>query len=398
MMSSKRSVLLIAVTSPASMVFFKGQIEYLQRAGFDIAVVCSPGWQSSSETRYYPIAMEREISPLSDLISLFQLTKQLLKIKPLMVNAGTPKAGLLVILAAFLAGVPIKIYTCHGLRLETTTGWKKKLLTLTEKITAYCADKIVCVSGSLRQKYVQMNLARENKVIVIGHGSCNGIDLGLFKRNVNCSVDDFLRKLPAGKSISGDALFIGFIGRLTRDKGIYELVAAFESLKSRFPNLYLLLLGDFEEGDPIMEETCQKIYSDDRIINLGWVFDPISYYQLMKILVLPTYREGLPTVLLEAAAMELPVVATYATGCTDVVVEGETGLLVPIGDSDALVHALGLLLQNINLCKSMGKKARERTEELFGQEMVWRNSLQFYTKLLAEHNNKFVSKISEGKL
>lgn len=387
-----RKLLVIAVTSPISMAFFKGQIEYLQKAGFDIVVVCSPGWELISGVRYYPVAMEREISPLKDLSSLFRLIKLFVKIKPEIVNAGTPKAGLLVTLAAFLTRVPLRIYTCHGLRLETTSGWKRKLLSLTEKIAASCAHQVVCVSDSLRSRYAQLNLAEENKITVIGNGSCNGINLDQYIRNIDNVTNKQLYKVLFGKTISDDSVFIGFIGRLTRDKGIYELIEAYKTLSFQLPNLYLLLLGGFEEGDPVNNQTQDSIFFDERIINLGWISDPIQYYRLMQLLILPTYREGLPTVLLEAAAMEVPVVATRATGCVDVVVEGETGLLVPIGDSKALAEAITLLLQNKTLRENMGRNARQRMEKLFRQEIVWENTLQFYTKHLVERRSNYKDK------
>lgn len=161
----KPKLLLLMVTSSVSMVFFTGQIKFLLESGYNVAVVCSPGWKNPDEVPYYPISMEREISPLNDLISLYKLVTLFSRISPQIINAGTPKAGMLGMIAAYLCRVPRRIYTCHGLRLETLTGWKKSILTMTEKVTAFCAHKVVCVSESLRKKYVDLQFTHPDKVL-----------------------------------------------------------------------------------------------------------------------------------------------------------------------------------------------------------------------------------------
>lgn len=378
---NQRPLLAIVVTSPMSTIFFKGQIEYLQNAGFSVAVICSPGWKGQTGIPYYPISMEREISIFKDLFSLWSLIRLFVKIKPDIVNAGTPKAGLLATVAAYLCRVPIRIYTCHGLRLETLAGWKKVLLTATEKTAAFCAHKVICVSPSLRNKVVQMRLTTENKAIVIGSGSCNGVDLGKYNPlPAACEIDTMFAKYGV---FDKNACIIGFVGRLTKDKGIYELIEAFEILKPKFPNLLLLLLGGIEEGDPLSPAIRAKIIQDERIIDLGEVSETIPYYRCMKLLVLPTYREGLPTVLLEAGAMAIPVVATMATGCVDIVVDRKTGLLAPARDATALANSMEILIRDHKMAEELGKNARERIRNLFSQEIVWENTTQFYLSLLS---------------
>ena len=372
-----KPLLLLIVTSKGSMSFFAGQIRFLLQSGFNVAVVCSPGWDNPDEVPYYPISMEREISPLKDLVSLFKLVRLLLRIRPEIVNAGTPKAGLLGMTAAYVCRVPLRIFTCHGMRLETLTGWKKVILTMTEKLTAFCAHHVVCVSESLRQKYIALQITQADKVTIIGNGSCNGIATDKYSNSQTGKLQaqvDFQMKY----GISSEARCIGFVGRLVRDKGIYELVAAFEQLQQQYSNVYLLLLGGFEEGDPISVELREKIKADEKIVSVGFVTDTLPYYRRMDVLVLPTYREGLPTVLLEAGAMGLPVVATTATGCVDVIADGETGFLVPIGDSKALAEAIDKMLSDTTLAAMMSRRARERVERLFDQRYVWENTVRFY--------------------
>lgn len=377
--SNDKPLLVLAVTVPFSMFFFKGQIEYLKKAGFDVAVICAPGWDNLEGVKYYPVPMEREISILKDFKSLLLLIKLFLKIRPTIVNVGTPKAGLLVGIAAFVVRVPVRIYTCHGLRLETLQGWKQKILTATEKVAAYCAHKVVCVSNSLRDKFLELSLAKADKVEVIGEGSCNGVDLSRYTNIDLISENETVMQI---RNNSKGAVYIGFVGRLTKDKGLNELVEAFNLLKRKFPNLYLMLLGDFEEGDPLAEETRQKIITDERILHLGFIEDTVSYYRLMRILVLPTYREGFGNVIIEAGAMEIPVVASKVTGCIDAVINGETGLLVTPGDSSDIARAIELLLTNQAMATQMGKNARKRIEKYFSQEKVWNNIVNFYNNQL----------------
>ena len=370
---NRRPVLALAVTSHVSTDFFTGQFDYLMQAGFDVAVICTPGWNPPPGVAYYPVDMEREISPLKDLRSLWRLIRLLSRIRPDIINAGTPKAGLLVSVAAFVCRIGARVYTCHGLRLETLTGFKKTLLTATERITAFCVQRVVCVSPSLRQKVVELGLTSADKAVVVGAGSCNGIDLQRFS----------LLSGPAGAD--GDRkLCIGFVGRLTRDKGIYELVRAFELLKPEFPGLVLMLVGGYEDGDPVDIALQQQIDADQQILNIGEVPDPVPYYRRMNVLALPTYREGLPTVLLEAGAMGIPVVASRATGCVDVVVDRETGFLTRPGDSAELAERLGDLLRDPKLAATMGQKAHEHIAGRFRQETVWANLVGFYFRMLGD--------------
>ncbi len=377
---SKKHKLLIAVTSPVSMTFFKGQIRYLQNTGFDVVIVCSPGWRKTDDVEYYPIVMEREISLLRDLYSLCHLVWLFVKIKPTIVNVGTPKAGLLVTIAAFLCRVPIRIYTCHGLRLETLNGFKRMLLVMTEKVAARCSHRVVCVSESLRQKYIDIGFSTKEKIIVIGAGSINGIDLERYSPLL-LSSDNISESINKA-GFDGDTVYIGFVGRLTKDKGIYELIEAFEILKPKFPHLKLILLGGFENGDPIDSKTQEAIIRDERIINTGVVTDTLPWYRMMRLLVLPTYREGLPTVLLEAGALGLPVVATKTTGCVDVIVDGKTGFLVPPGNAIELADAIAWLLSNPALAMTMGKNDRQFVAEHFARDKVWAGMAQFYSEMI----------------
>ncbi|BBB90722.1 MAG TPA: glycosyltransferase family 4 protein [Methylomusa anaerophila] len=378
MKANHKPLILLAVTAPISMMFFKGQITHLQKAGFQVAVLCSPGWAPTEEVEYFPVAMERQIAVFKDFVSLIRIIKLLRTVKPDIVNAGTPKAGLLVGMAAFINHVPVRIYTCHGLRLETLTGLKRAILLATEYIAAFCAHKVVCVSDSLKRNFIKFRLAPSQKVAVIGAGSCNGINM---ERFVNSNAKTGRReKLQAELGIPPAATIIGFTGRFTKDKGIYELIAAYEQLKDNHAQLYLLLVGDYDADDPVAAELQHRIQQDPAIVVTGFVADAAPYYSLMEVLLLPTYREGLPTVVLEAAAAGKPVVAFAATGCVDAVVDGVTGLLVPVGDWQALANAAAKVLADRQQALLMGQQGQARIAAEFRQELVWENTAIFYQR------------------
>lgn len=377
--SGDRPVVVFTVTVAETMAFFRGQIQYLIDSGFEVVVVCSPGWEKEAGTRYYPVKMEREISLFKDLISLIGLIKLLLILKPDMINAGTPKASFLMGIAAFITRVPIRIYMCHGLRLETTKGWKRKILFLAECITARCATRVCCVSHSIKKRLLELKIVHSKKVDVIGFGSVNGIDLKKFHPELQKVNRELLLKQYA---IPNHAKVIGFIGRLTKDKGIPEAIDAFIELKQSFENIFLVLVGKFEQGDPLPKKTLELIKNDPAIVLTGFINHVEAYYHMFDLLWLPSHREGMGAVLLEAAASKLPVVACQITGCVDAVDDGKTGYLVPVGDSKALTMCTEKLLLDKELAEKMGHEGRKWVEERFDQQKVWANSKLYYQELL----------------
>lgn len=303
------------------------------------------------------------------------------KLRPTLTNFGTPKAGLLGNIAACLTGVPCRVYTLRGLRLETGRGWKRRLLTLTERIACKCAHRVICVSASLRDRVIELGLASADKVIVLGSGSGNGIQAERFALSVaNLSRAETIRaklKLPTHVPV------VGFVGRFTRDKGIPDLMLAFAEVRLEIPELHLLLVGDFEDGDPVPQQVRDQIEQDPHIVSPGFVPDTSPYYHLMDLLVLPTYREGFPGVPLEAQASGKPVVTTNATGAIDSVQDGVTGLIVPVGDSKALAGAIRRLLQNQQLRESMGRAGQEWVAREFNGERVRAALVEEYQALIA---------------
>jgi lipopolysaccharide/colanic/teichoic acid biosynthesis glycosyltransferase/glycosyltransferase involved in cell wall biosynthesis len=389
-MSPSSKKILLVVTSPLTCSFYGGFLGYLQDAGIRATLVSSPGElldqvASRHGAARVAVAMQREISPLRDLISLYQIFRTMKQQNPSLVDVSTPKAGLLGGVAGWLAGVPCRVYTLRGLRLETTTGLKRALLWATEWISCQCAHRVVCISPSLGSRVVDLKLVPANKTTVLANGS-RGVDLVRF---VPCDQKRFeADAIRERLGIAENELVIGFVGRLVKDKGIRELVQAFRRIKGTRANTRLLLIGDFEQGNPVEGRARRYIESDPEIIRLGFVADTAPYYAVMDIFALPTYREGFPGVALEAQASGVPVVTTNATGAIDSILDGVTGLLVPVGDSNSLAVAIDKLLGDPEARARMGRAGRERMERDFRPEVIWRAHLQVYRDLLQEKQGR----------
>ena len=374
------------VTSAVSAAFCHGRPAFMVKQGIEMTVLSSPGEQLDCLSRHgvatLQLVMKREISPIQDSESLFQLHRVLKQERPDLVEFGTPKAGFLGMLAARAAGVPGRLYTIHGLRLETTGGPTRAILYWTECIACLCATRILCVSESVRDKLVALKLAPRSKAFVLSRGSYTGVDTSHFTPANRGS--ESVARLRQRLGLSGYETVIGFVGRFVKDKGIRELVEAFRELSASRPELRLLLVGDFEGGDPVEGEVRRYIESNPAVLRPGFVSDTAPYYSLMDVFVLPTHREGFPGVPLEAQASEVPVITTNATGAVDSVRPGVTGLIVPVNDARALTRAIDSLLRNPGLRAEMGRAGRRWMQHDFRPEVIWQAHAEMYREMLAE--------------
>jgi len=382
--ASRPRVLHVA-TVALSLNLMRGQLAFLREAGFEVTLISSPGGEleaagRSEEIETLAVPMAREISPWRDLKSLVRLYRVIRRLRPSITNVGTPKAGLLAGMAAWLARVPCRFYTLRGLRSETTRGLKRRILLLSERIACLCAHRVICVSESLRQRAVALGIVQPHRALVLGSGSSNGVDTSRFL------LTPLLLNRVAGLrqelKIPLEAQVVGFVGRLTRDKGVAELVKAFNRLCETSAVVWLLLVGDFEDGDPLPPDVRRTIETNSKIIRTGFVPDATVYYQLMDVLALPSYREGFPNAILEAYAAGKPVVAARATGVVDAVVDGVTGVLVPVGDAESLAKGLESLLRNKDSAAAMGSAGRERVKREFQSERIWGALAREYSQLL----------------
>jgi glycosyltransferase involved in cell wall biosynthesis len=324
--------------------------------------------------------MPRRITPLQDLISILKIWYCLRRIQPQIVHTNTPKGGLLGTIAAYFAGTPVCIYHMRGLPFMTATGFKRTLLRWSEKVSCLLADQVICVSHSLRDVAIAEGLCAPNKIKVLLGGSSNGVNTNRFNpamvdRTVGLKTRHVL-------NIPTDAQVVGFVGRIVKDKGIVELVEAWKILREAFPSLHLLLVGPFELHDPLPPDVEQCLMQDDRIHLAGLDWNTPPFYAAMDILVLPTYREGFPNTLLEAAAMQLPVVATRIPGCVDAVEDGVTGILVPSHSATALADAIRQYLIHPEWREQHGQAGRDRVLQSYCQTAIWEAVYQEYVRLL----------------
>jgi glycosyltransferase involved in cell wall biosynthesis len=327
------------------------------------------------QVEVFAVPMQRGISLLQDLVSLARIWRLTRRLKPDIVEFSTPKAGLLGMLAARFCGVPVRIYFLRGLKLETSRGFRRRLLEWAERITAGSAHRVICNSRSLRERALAMGIGTASKLILLGEGSSNGVDIERFAPGVSDVRERF--------GIPPDAPVIGFSGRLTADKGLPELLEAFAAILREFPDAYLLLVGWFDAAEDALNRGIRsRIEGHPRIICTGFVEDTIYYYRAMDVMVLPSWREGFPNAVLEAAATGVPVIATRCTGASDAVIPGVTGLLVRTGDQNAICGAVLSLLRSIERRMRMSTAARAWVVENYSDNRVLGLAVAFYTNLL----------------
>jgi len=378
--------LLHITTVPQTLGFLGGQVGYMCARGFEVHALSSPGERLDAFGRKegvatHVLAMPRRITPPHDAAALWRLRRLLRRLRPTIVHAHAPKGGLLGMLAAWLARVPVRVYHIHGLPLMTAAGLKRALLTCTERVACLCASHVLCVSPSIRQVAIDLRLCPARKIAVLGAGTINGIDARQRFNPRSQPADARLDRRRAW-GVPPEAPVIAFAGRIVRDKGVEDLVAAWGPLRMRYPHLHMVVAGEFEPQDPVSAATAHTLRSDPHIHLLGHVSDMPAVYSGVDLLVLPTYREGFPYVPMEASAMAMPVVATAVPGCVDAVVDGVTGALVPPRDPVALAEAIARYLDDPALRERHGQAGRQRVLRDFQPEAIWEATYQEYLRLL----------------
>ena len=378
--ATPRPRVLYLLTDEISSVLVRGQLGHLTAEGFDVTVAArrsSPGespephkWDAGVTVEHLPFV--REPSPIADLRALWATIRLIRRLKPAIVNASTPKAGLLGMLAARACRVPVRVYVVRGFRFETATRWRRRLFRSFERVAIQCANHVVFNSPSLLVVGEREGLIKPGRGEVIGGGSGNGIDVSRF-------ADDVLPTRAEARERFGlpaDAMVVGFVGRLTRDKGIADLTQVFTSALRQRPDVWLLLVGQFEEGDPLPADVRATIEHDERIVTVPWLDHPGVAYRAMDLLAFPSYREGLPNVPLEAQLCGVPVVGYAATGTVDAVAPGSA--LVTVGGVDALS---GEIVAQVDA--GIGRSSSERQEttwvvENFERTRLWSGLVDRY--------------------
>lgn len=327
---------------------------------------------------FHCVPMTRAITPLQDLVALYKMYVYFRKTRPAIVHTHTPKAGLIGMLAAYLAQVPHRLHTVAGLPLLESSGFRRKVLHFVEKITYGCATKVYPNSNGLKEIIIAEKFCSLSKLTVLANGSSNGINTAHFSTSALApSQVDALRSTLGLKA--SDFVFI-FVGRLVADKGINELIAAFS--KFELDHVKLLLVGSFESDlDPLRQDTLAAIAANSSIITVGYQADVRPYFALSQALVFPSYREGFPNVVLQAGSMELPSIVTNINGCNEIVVQGENGVVIPVKNEEALFEAMQQLVHNVSFYMYLKGNTRAKIVHHYEQQVVWESLLEAYQKL-----------------
>lgn len=349
---------------------------------FNLVGVSSPGSEleevhQREGIRVIAIPMERHISLIKDFISLIRMTILFLKEKPDMIHSYTPKAGLISMMAGWIAGVPIRMHTFTGLVFPTATGLKQKILITTDRLTCACATHINPEGNGVKKDLIKYHITRK-PLKIIANGNVNGIDLEYFQRTPE--VDQ-----AALRYKKEDVFTFCFIGRVVRDKGINELVSAFVLLQKKYANIRLILVGPFEKKlDPVSEETENQIFHNSAIEFMDFQNDVRPFLVASDVFVLPSYREGFPNAVIQAGAMGLPSIVTDINGSNEIVEAGKNGVIVEPQNEVALYQAMEAFILHPEKVKDMAQNCRKMVADRFDQKIVWAALLDEYKTLLKE--------------
>lgn len=364
----------------------EGQLAFMKDY-FDVIAVSSDERElkrvaQKQGVRHFYVPMTRKITPLKDLKAVYTLYKFLRKEKPAIVHTHTPKAGIVGMLAALLAGVPLRLHTVAGLPLLETKGVKRVILDAVEKLTYRCATNVYPNAQGLKEIIEDLKFTTSQKLKVIGRGSSNGIDTAYFSPDfTSLSIIAVSSALGISKE---DFTFI-LVGRLVGDKGVNELVSAFIGVQEKHSNTSLILVGPFEEElDPLSPQTKSIINTHSKIYTTGYVDDVRPYFAFAKALVFPSYREGFPNVVLQAGAMGLPGIVSDINGCNEIITEELNGLIVPVKNSEALKDAMMELIENNELYETCAHNARRIITSDYERKEIWEALLEEYKGLLRE--------------
>ncbi len=362
----------------------EGQLSFMEQY-YDVTAVSAEkerleahGEKEGVKTFYVPLT--RKITPVQDLKAVYKLYRFLQQEKPSIVHSHTPKAGIVGMLAAYLAKVPHRLHTVAGLPLMEATGFKRRILNIVEKSTYRFATAIYPNSQGLYDFILSENFTSKNKLKIIGKGSSNGIDTNYFSTDHFPEVEQKQMKEELG--IDRDDFVFVFVGRIVRDKGINELVSAFVKLQKEHVKCSLLLIGPFEEDlDPLDPQIVEEIHQHPRIYTTGYQQDVRPYFALSDALAFPSYREGFPNVVLQAGAMGLPSIVSDINGCNEIIEADVNGIIVPVKDEQSLYNAMHRLISEPLLAHKLSEKSRSLITSKFERKQVWNALLENYRQL-----------------
>lgn len=374
--------ILIAVTNSFCANFIKGQAAYLINHGHEVIIVSSDGLEiqnlvRTEKAKFHEVKFQKDISLKKDFLALMEVIRIIRTEKPDVINAGNPKPGFIFSIAKiFFFRTPL-IFTLRGLRSDTLTGLKKKVVRLTEWFSCTTANKVIVISPSLAEHAERLKILKKRKTILLGRGSSNGIDINHFKSNDRIKQESI--KIKERFKIENEFIFL-FVGRLTKDKGLTEIITVFSKHYSDSKSK-LVLVGPLEQEDPLPRHIKDEINRNEHILQVGKVQDPRPYYELGDVLILNSYREGFGNVVLEAACFEVPAIVSNIPGLKDTIIDHKTGLLSELKSESCLKSKMDLYYNDKVITKEHGINARSRVELEFKNDIIWNGQLKLYKHL-----------------
>lgn len=392
----------IVTTIGGTLRFFTGLGIKLQERGWTTSAIADRDNHyddvcRTEQFRPCPIKLSRRIDPFGDLYAVWRLWWAFRRLNITSVHAHTPKAGLNSMIAAWLARVPIRTYTVHGMPIETSNGMRWILLWLADSVAFLCATHVYCVSPSVKAQLPRYRLPKATSARVLGPGTVCGVDVdGRFRYSQSgAQVDRDATRSKLG--IPPNAVVAGFVGRFVHDKGIRELVEAWNAVRDAVPGLRMLMVGALDSDGGGADGIIAMVQHHPDWHWTGWQPAVEKYLPAMDFLVLPSYREGFPTVVLEAAALQVPSIVTDATGCIDSVLHGCTGQVIPTRDSAALATAMARYANDIELRNIHGKNAHDYVISNFSRAAVQAAFLDEYDRLHEQFVNTQQGKTTTQK-
>lgn len=371
--------LVIGITAPLSVILIKGQLKYFSDLGYDVYLL-APKTQETldfcqqEKTTLLPVDIKRDMSLFSDFKSLFIIWRHFHKVKPDIVNVGTPKMGLLGSIAAYLCSVPKRIYTSRGFRFEHEQGFKRKLLRTLDKFAITLSHQVVCISDSVKSLGLKENMFPKDKAVIFGKGSSNGLDLSFFNPQLYSQESILKLKIDFGLK---DKFVFGFVGRIVDRKGVTELYNAFRNVQLIHKDSHLLIVGKANLEQVEDKTLMGRLENDENVTLTGYVNNINDYLAVMDVFVLPAWWEGFGNTLIQAAAMGLPIISCDVTGCRDAVNGGFNGHLIPPKDEIKLTEMMLMLKENKIERDRLGENGVEWAKN-FDSTIIWKGLRKLY--------------------
>ena len=384
----KKKLFRVAAASGSISTLLKGQLRFMN-AHYEVTAIASEGHRHEDirereGIRTIPIRIERKINLGADILSLYRLYRLFKKEKPFIVHSITPKAGLLSMMAAYLAGVPHRMHTFTGLIFPTQTGLMKKLLIFFDKVICYCATRVYPEGEGVKRDLIHNGIT-DKPLKVIGNGNVNGIDLSHF----DPAIFNQKKRIELRKKLKIETsdFVMCFVGRIVCDKGIVEMITSFVEVAEVHNDVKLLLVGPHEKGmDPLPAYIEKEIIDNPHIIYVGYQQDVRPFFAITDVFVFPSYREGFPNVVLEAGAMGLPAIVTDINGCNEIIVEGKNGRIIPPKDTNALTYKILQLYKDKAQLQELARNSRKMITSRFDRQFFWKELLKEYRSLEDSEN------------